>query len=116
MREVKAAMKTATTSQAKASIMTDARAKVRQHEMNSIGYLLNAEQFAAGKEKIAIQFELAQRYRDTGNCVEAVKFFNLVADNTEQMHLRKRAQHEAEKCQAIINKSQENAVSEQMRK
>ncbi|KPJ99608.1 MAG: hypothetical protein AMK71_09460 [Nitrospira bacterium SG8_35_4] len=84
------------------AIMTDAKAKEKQHKVNAFGHLHNAEKYARGKEKIAIQLELAQRYRDEGNCEQAIIYFNLVADNTVQEHLRTRALNEVKWCQEKI--------------
>jgi hypothetical protein len=69
--------------------------------------------FATGKEKVAIQLELAERYKFSGNCTEAVGYFILVADNTTQPHLCERALFEANNCQEMLEKTWGSLVSEQ---
>jgi hypothetical protein len=103
IKEAELAVKLIATELEKASIMTDAETKVKLHENNAIGQLLNAETYAAGMEKIAIQLELAQRYRDSRRCSEAIIFFNRVADNTGQINLRARAIYEVEKCKQMLD-------------
>ncbi|MBW8039345.1 MAG: hypothetical protein FVQ85_05045 [Planctomycetes bacterium] len=122
MRGAKAAAKmvgtkgTEQAEQDKSSMMENAELTRKLHEDNAIGHLLYAEVFATGKEKIAIQLELAQRYKYSRNCTEAVGFFILVADNTTQPHLRARALYEADNCRKLIERSQKGAVSKQREK
>jgi len=85
------------------AIMSAARAKSKQHRDNAFGHLRSAEKFAGGKEKVAIQLELAQRYRDEGDCQQAILYFNHVAANTVQEHLRTRALNEVKRCQDKLN-------------
>lgn len=108
------AAEAAATATERASILADAEARRKQHEVNAIRQLLNALSFAGGEEKIAIQLELAQRYRDSGNYAEAVKFFNIVADSTKQEHLRERALYEAARAREKLDAlRQQAAPSEQ---
>jgi len=107
------AAEAAATAAERASIFADAEAKKKQHEANAIQELLKAVKFAGGKEKVAILLELAQRYRDSGNYAEAVKFFNTVADSTKQEHLRERALYEAAKAQEKLDALQQPAPQEQ---
>jgi hypothetical protein len=88
-----------------ASIMANAEEAKRLHEESAIGHLLEAEMFATGREKIAIQLELAERYKYSGDCTEAIGYFILVADNTTQPHLRTRALYEANHCQELLDMS-----------
>lgn len=97
-------------------ILENAEAARKVYEDNAVAHLLEAETFATGKEKVAILLELAQRYKYSGNCTEAVGFFILVADNTTQPHLRVRALYEADNCQKMIERSQKDAVSKQREK
>ncbi|MDD5435270.1 MAG: M43 family zinc metalloprotease, partial [Nitrospira sp.] len=107
VRDAEAAAASAAGPREKAAILSNAGAISRQHSNNAINHLLNAEQFAAGDEKIAVQFELAQRYRDAGDCAHAIKFFRLVADATEQPYLREEVLREANKCaQTLITPAQ----------
>ena len=119
IKDAKAAAKMAVTEQTeqdKSSIMENAEVARKVYEDNAVAHLLEAETFATGKEKVAILLELAQRYKYSGNCTEAVGFFILVADNTTQPHLRVRALYEADNCQKMIERSQKDAVSKQREK
>jgi hypothetical protein len=98
VRDAKAAAKLAKTAQEKASIMSSAAAAQKMHEGNALNHLINAEKFASGKEKVALEFELGQRYRDAGNCAEAVKYFDMAAKNTVQKYLKERLLYEIKKC------------------
>ena len=93
--------------------MQNAELTKKLHEDNAIGNLLNAELFATGKEKVAIQLELAERYKFSGNCTEAIGYFILVADNTTQPHLRERALFEANNCHEMLDKTWGSLASEQ---
>jgi len=99
--------------QEKSSIMENAELAKKLHDDNAIGHLLNAEPFATGKEKVAILLELAQRYKYSGDCTEAIGYFILVADNTTQPHLRERALFEANHCHEMLEKSWNSLVEEQ---
>ena len=100
--------------QEKSSIMKNAELAKKLHEDNAIGHLLDAELFATGKEKVAIQLELAERYKFSGNCTEAIGYFILVADNTTQPHLRQRALFEANNCHEMLDKTWGSLASEQL--
>ncbi|MHC4641991.1 MAG: M43 family zinc metalloprotease [Planctomycetota bacterium] len=99
--------------QEKSSIMENAELAKKLHENNAIGHLLDAELFAIGKEKVSIQLELAERYKFSGNCTEAIGYFILVADNTTQPHLRTRALFGANNCHEMLDKTWGSLVSEQ---
>lgn len=124
MNEAKEALETAVTEAVDANdaeaeqdvnslIMANAEAARKVYEDNAISHLLDAETFATGKEKVAILLELAQRYKHSGDCTEAVGYFILVADNTTQPHLREKALFEANHCQEMLEKSWGSLVSEQ---
>lgn len=83
----------------KRRILAAGQEKYRKLKDNAHVQLLKAEKAASGKEKIAIQLELAQRYRDDSNCHQAVVYFNLVAENTVQEHLATRALYEVKQCE-----------------
>ncbi len=99
MKAAEKAAKKAAKAEEKASIMADAREKRNLHKKNAVDSLMNAERFAGGEEKVALQLELAQRYRDDDNCVEAIEFFNIAANATTQPYLRDRALLEMRLCQ-----------------
>ncbi|GMR07226.1 MAG: hypothetical protein BMS9Abin26_0228 [Gammaproteobacteria bacterium] len=80
------------------AILNAAEVKRKQHSDNAMNYLLEAESYASGDEKLAAQLELAQRYRYAGNCGLAIKYYNLVAKGTDQKHLKARALRLVEKC------------------
>lgn len=126
MREAKAAVKTVVIEEVdpnkadpepeqddRSPILENAEAARKVYEGNAIAHLLKAETFATGKEKVAILLELAQRYKYSGNCAEAIVYFMLVADNTTQPYLRERALFEANHCQEMLEKSWGSLVSEE---
>lgn len=113
MKDGKAAAKKAKTSQERASIMANAKTRKKEHEDNALSSLLKAEKFASGEEKIALQYELGQRYRDAGNCADAIKFFDLVAAGTSQEHLRERVLSEIKQCQTKLDSSRQMGGSKQ---
>ncbi len=80
------------------AIMNAAEVTRKQHSDNAMNYLLEAEGYASGDERLAVQLELAQRYRYAGNCGLAVKYYNLVAKGTDQKYLKARALRLAEGC------------------
>ena len=81
--------------------------KKTQHLNEAVYYLLETEKHASGDEKLAVQLELAQRYRHSGNCERAIKFYKLVADGTDQKYLRERALQLANECQEKLMKEKE---------
>jgi hypothetical protein len=107
------ASKLATKAEDKSTIRADAEKKKRQHSNNALKHLMEAEKFAEDQEKIAIQFELAQRYRDSNNCAEAIKYFRLVADTTEQKHLQEAAVLQINLCQKKLDQQQGNRSEEE---
>ncbi|MBW8041488.1 MAG: hypothetical protein FVQ85_16025 [Planctomycetes bacterium] len=94
-------------------ILANAEAARKVYEDNAISHLLDAEAFATGEERVAILLELAQRYKHSGDCTEAIGYFILVADNTTQPFLREKALFEANHCQEMLEKSWGSLVSEQ---
>jgi len=108
MHEAEDAAKGVVTEEARAAILREAEAKAKVHRIRSIALLQQAERFAAGKELLAIQFELAQRFRDSGNCREASHYFDLVANNTTQERLKARAEYESRNCGLISPKHLRN--------
>jgi hypothetical protein len=83
---------------------TEVRAGI--HRANAIKMLHEAERYATGDEKLAVQLELAQRYRQAGNCVLAEKYYGLVATATDQSALREEALRRSKQCSAETNTSQ----------
>lgn len=88
----------------KRRILEAGQEKYQKLKDNAYLQLIKAEKAAAGKEKIAIQLELAQRYRDDNNCHQAIVYFNLVAENTVQEHLATRALYEVKQCEQRLEK------------
>ena len=111
LKDAEKEAETAPTEEDKAAIIAKAKEKKKQHEKNVLEHLRDAEIFAVGEEKVAIELEIAQRLRDSGNCSEAIDFFNLVAENTEQIHLRERALLEVQMCQMLLEGGQQGEVS-----
>jgi hypothetical protein len=61
---------------------------------------------ATGDERLAVQLELAQRYRDAGQYALAVRYYKLVADATDRKYLREEALRLAEKYSQELAKQQ----------
>jgi len=80
-------------------IRKQAKQKYKQHKDNVVSYLLEAEQYAIGREKHAIQMELAQRYWHSQQYSLCLEFYTRVAEDTDQIHLQKKALMHAEQCQ-----------------
>ena len=85
-------------------IVAQAKAQQRQHKDNAISYLIEAEKFASGQEKVAILLELAQRHKFDGKCKEASRYYRMVADATQQPALSDRAIYQAENCESMLPK------------
>lgn len=68
----------------------------RKDSAGAMAALLEAEKAAMGREKHAVQLELAQRMRDANRPEEAQQWFQRVADATEQPGLRKHALRRAD--------------------
>jgi hypothetical protein len=75
----------------------------------AITNLLQAEKSATGREKSAIQLELAQRLRDSGKPDEAAAWYTRLSQETDQEALRKDAVRRAEamKQEAAMKQKQE---------
>ena len=86
----------------RAVIMKQAKDKNKQHKANVIQHFLEAEKYASGNEKLAIQMELAQRYWHSQNYPLCLEYYIRVADNTDQIHLQKKALRHANQCQNKI--------------
>jgi len=87
-REAEDAARNARTEQEKAAILAAAEARKKQLEASAVSRLLESEQVASGDERLAVRFELAQRYRDSRNWDLALKYYRLVADTTDQQGLK----------------------------
>jgi len=74
--------------QAEAAIRAEAETQSRQHAELALQSLLQAEKHASGDERLAIQHELAQRYRDAGDYERAADYFERVAAETDQQGLK----------------------------
>jgi len=112
VQEAEQAVGAAATEAQRAAIKANAEAMRKRHRDNAIAHLRTAEKFAAGENRAAILFEIAQRYRDSGNCDEAVAYFNLTADNTEQTHLREHALYQANHCRELLDMKRRGLPSE----
>jgi hypothetical protein len=84
----------------KENIRSDADARAALNEADAMKMLVEAEGFASGDERLAIQFELAERYSQSGNCDMAGKYFGLVAKETDQPPLRDEALRRAKGCRS----------------
>lgn len=105
MKKAKEDARVSVTDQERESIMAKAASERMVHENNALMKLIIGEQYAAGKEKISIQLELAERYRDSDNCREAIRYFQLVANGTKQIYLKKKALSNIERCQITGGRS-----------
>lgn len=81
----------------RAAILRVQASDKRKDESGALAALLEAEKAATGREKHSIQLELAQRNRDAKRFDEAQKWFQTVADATEQPGLRKHALRRVDK-------------------
>ncbi len=82
----------------KSALKAEAVARAAMHRANAMKMLHEAEGFAKGDEKLAIQLELAQRYSRAGDCEQAEKYYALVAEGTDQKYLREEALRRAKEC------------------
>jgi len=78
----------------RAAILRVQASDKKKDAAGALAALLDAEKVAAGREKHAIQLELGQRLRDARRFEEAEKWFQKIADDTEQSGLRKHASQE----------------------
>ena len=97
-KQAKEALKKKNTSMESSKLSPEKKALVNKHRQNAIDHLKSAVSYARGREKIAILFEIGQRHRDSGDCESAAEYFNQVASETEQVHLKKRALLEIKMC------------------
>jgi hypothetical protein len=112
MQEAEQAGAQAATEEERTAIRANAEARRKQHGDRAVSHLRNAVRFAAGREKVAILLEIAERYRDSDNCGEAAVYFNLVAEKTEQIHLREHALYQADHCQELLDMKRQGIASE----
>jgi len=112
MQEAETAGALAVTEAERATIKSNAEARRKQHWNDAISHLRNAEKFAVGENRVAILMEIAQRYRDSDKCDEAAVYFNLVAEKTEQIHLREHALYQANHCQELLDMKRHGISSE----
>jgi hypothetical protein len=80
------------------SILAAGRQSSERHRNNALGHLMRAEKLASGDEKLAIQFELAERFEHAGNCNRAAEYYLLVAEATDQENLKLVAEYRADVC------------------
>ncbi|GMQ83770.1 MAG: hypothetical protein BMS9Abin06_0510 [Gammaproteobacteria bacterium] len=78
-------------------LFAKAKTDQKKYQDNAIKLLLKAEKHATGDEKIAIQLELAQRYRYANNLAQSVNYYDRVANATDQNALKKEAGYLADK-------------------
>lgn len=101
IRDAKHDMAGAKTEQERADIERSAVAQQRIYNQNALSRLIDAERsMAVGMEQTIIQLEIAQRYRDTGDCTSAIKFFGLVEKSApaDEENLKARVRWEIEQC------------------
>lgn len=79
-KQLKRDMKVAKTDEEMAVLKAAGEKKKRGHKDNAIKNLTDAEQAAEGDEKLALQMELAQRYKHDGNYEQALKYYSLAAE------------------------------------
>jgi hypothetical protein len=77
-----------------------------------IAHLQEAEKHATGRERDAIQLELAQRFRDSARFEEAAVWFKKVSEGADQAKLEEHARHkeEAMRKQAQSKRKQREAT------
>lgn len=89
LKEARKAEEKATRKEEKAKIRAAAQAEAKGHMENAMGFLLEAANYAEGDELLAIQMELAERYRDEGDHESAIRYFTLVLEGTDQDGLKR---------------------------
>ncbi|MBI5193117.1 MAG: hypothetical protein HZA08_06710 [Nitrospirae bacterium] len=106
IKNAEAAAALAASPDVKDAIIIDAKKVSLQHQNNAMTHLQSVENVATGDERLAIQLELAQRYRDSGDCGSAIRYFRIVADTTDQLGLKEEATRQANMCvQQLIKPS-----------
>jgi hypothetical protein len=70
----------------------------------AIKFLLEAEQYAAARERDAVRLELAQRYRDRGELEQAEAWLLKLAAESDQPGLRARCRNKANDARAEIQR------------
>lgn len=98
LREARQTAEAAASEEERASILGTAEAQAGVHRANALSSMQRAELHASGKELLAIQLEIGQRFRDAGNCAEASRYFGLVAQNTDGERLKAWAEHQSKNC------------------
>ena len=104
IKEAEKSFQAATQKEEQDRIRSYVESQKKQFQTNALNYLLEAEKHATGDEKLAVQLELAQRYRDTGNYELAVTYYKLVAQGTDQEYLKEDCLKNAEKYEKEIPK------------
>lgn len=94
-----------TASPSRTAVLNSAKDLDKQHRDSAMKYLLEAELRASGNHKLALQMELAQRYWHREEYERCLAFYTLVADATDQPHLREKALMHAGQCQSAFVKS-----------
>jgi hypothetical protein len=95
----------------RAAILRVQASDKRKDAAGALAALLEAEKAATGREKHSIQLELAQRNRDANRFEEAQKWFQKVADDTEQPGLRKHALRRAETMKEEAEKQKKKGAA-----
>jgi hypothetical protein len=102
--------------ESKAPRVRDAVVRAQQcdRQKDTAGVIANlreAEKVATGREKHALQLELAQRYRDAKQCDDAAVWFQKVADSTDQPKLRDHALGRVGRMKAEAQKAREKQTA-----
>lgn len=87
----------------RASILDQAKKKNEAHKAKALKHFLSAEKQALGNERLAIQMQLAQMYRNRLNYLQCVTYYNRVAAKTDQIGLKDVALWQASRCQKKID-------------
>jgi hypothetical protein len=102
-RQAKERAEKVTAGPEKSAIMDEAQQQAAPLREKAVLMLQEAEKYAVGDERLAIQLELAQRYQQAERFDLAIKYFSLVADATDQTKLRDYARLKAEECRKLAS-------------
>jgi len=86
----------------RSAILKEAKKIEKEHADRSLGHLRTAEYWATGDEKLAIQMELARTHWHRGEYGECQALYDIVAEATDQDHLREWALSHAEECRVRL--------------
>ncbi|MBC8414189.1 hypothetical protein H8E50_11055 [bacterium] len=103
VKDAEKAAKKAEKAEDREALKKEGQLKKNVHIQSVIMNLITASQYAEGKEKMALLLEIAQRYRHSGDCENAIPYYQAVADNTVQEHLKIKAENLIVKCQKSLN-------------